>query len=885
MNNNLLRKSYLKLTLWFVLCFTTYCSLASVKSMDCDLICNKKIISNKFKSDAPTPSLKDFSNILALSEDELNYHIVKWAIFTNNASLVDELFKFGVPVNLTSSHMETTFLMHAARQAHPDIIQIILDHGGLPNLLDADGSTAIENIYFSTSMKINERLRKGKKVSDKFLLRRKNIPLVIKQLLPVTTVLEPQLATYISSYAEDYTDEKSLLIEDYIACKEDEELFLPYEGIEKLVGLKTEQVKNKAAIINSITSQFKNTISEKIINKVNLNHENFLTALSNIKAVSKNDKVKFYAYVYQLDDAWYDFNSSFSSLERVVVKEVTAQLNNIKKIDSLTSSQLDEKFNKILSFAITQKTMQQVIEFYAERKEWSKADLVLNKYIQFLKTNNILESGSLFKKLSWAYQSNKNYEDQIVVENKRLNLIISIEGDSSENIAPSYENIGYAKYRIEKYDEAIESYKKAISLTTKPEKKAFIYRQMGWVYGAKKSYLERVGVEQKRIDVITELEGEDSMKLASSYENIAYAKYQLDDDTSAIHFYEKALKLRTKPEDKAKIFKQLGWAYKSNNSYDKLMDVLVKRYEMLLEASNKMSDDDLDSFYNDFLDALPKVEIASQKKYFRRILRLTKSQSERIKLYTKSEYKILWTKNPESYVFIAELYLSELTDKKLSQKKSLKDLDLLSLGNAYAKLGNEKLALKYLALNYEYAENKNSERFIIYSKYTESISERTECIEAIKPNSALLDSNDDDIELERCMKLGWKNVYGTLIEQLKLDSKEYKEKFSINRRIRNLAITQHNLMFRILNRKYDSVRASLNSINDNNLAKASHSQLVEVEKKLENYVSYVAKFRTWVSDSVLKEDENIKKTIDDSLQSHWTLKMFIYDFNKLKEEY
>ena len=157
LTNNLLRRSYIKLTFLLVLILTANYSFASTESADCDLSCNKKIIRNKFKSDMPLPTLKDFSNILALSEDELNYSIMKWSIYTDNAPLVDALFKFGVPVNLTIPRLKTTFLMLAARKANPNIIQLILDHGGLPNLLDADGSTAIENIYFSTSMNYNNK--------------------------------------------------------------------------------------------------------------------------------------------------------------------------------------------------------------------------------------------------------------------------------------------------------------------------------------------------------------------------------------------------------------------------------------------------------------------------------------------------------------------------------------------------------------------------------------------------------------------------------------------------------------------------------------------------------------------------------------------------------
>ena len=256
---------------------------------------------------------------------------------------------------------------------------------------------------------------------------------------------------------------------------------------------------------------------------------------------------------------------------------------------------------------------------------------------------------------------------------------------------------------------------------------------------------------------------------------------------------------------------------------------------MLVDEGNKTSNDELDAFYNDFLDALPKVEFVKQKSHFRRILRLTKSHSERIKLFKKCQYKVSWVNSPESYVFIMELYISELSGNRQPLKEHFKGVNLLSLGNAYSKIGNEKLALKYLTLNYEYAENKDSESWIIYGKYAESLSERMKCIKDIKPNNTLLDSHDDDIELEQCMKSGWKYVYGKVIEQLKLDSKKDKDRFSINRGIRNLDITQHNLMFNILNRKYASVKASLNRINDNNIAKASHSQLVEVEKKLENF--------------------------------------------------
>ena len=237
-----------------------------------------------------------------------------------------------------------------------------------------------------------------------------------------------------------------------------------------------------------------------------------------------------------------------------------------------------------------------------EKKAWVK-EYDFDKIMDYIKSKFELDDPNfeeLKHKLQHSYdtyqkedtqeldeQINKNHRDYIILANKHYYLheyedaIESYQKaiELNPEDAGAYYNMGISYDNIEAYEKAIEAYQKAIELN--PED-AGVYYNMGISYDNIEAYEKAIEAYQKAI----ELNPED----ARAYNNMGVSYENLERYVEAIEAYQKAIELN--PED-ASAYNNMGVSYENLERYVEAIEAYQKAIELNPEdarAYNNMGD-------------------------------------------------------------------------------------------------------------------------------------------------------------------------------------------------------------------------------------------------------------------------------------------------------
>jgi len=178
------------------------------------------------------------------------------------------------------------------------------------------------------------------------------------------------------------------------------------------------------------------------------------------------------------------------------------------------------------------------------------------------------------KKISSSLFSFANALDDLGYKTEAITVYRKLTSDIKPNFHEAWHNLGVSLFGIKKYDEAINSYKKAIEL--KPDKyKA--WDAMGIAYGRQQNYSEAV----KAYSAAIKINPDDWQTLY----NRGNAFYYLDQDDLALTDWQKASELN--PElsqafyNQACVYGRMRDAQKALENLEKAIDINPQRYKEL----------------------------------------------------------------------------------------------------------------------------------------------------------------------------------------------------------------------------------------------------------------------------------------------------------------
>lgn len=225
---------------------------------------------------------------------------------------------------------------------------------------------------------------------------------------------------------------------------------------------------------------------------------------------------------------------------------------------------------------------------------------------QFLKTHDSLRAAKSLINMA-IIQSGKGDCHGSIETSLEANRYLTNEKDSliRELLASNYNSIGISSSFLYRYKNSIDSYKKAIGLTSVDENKKVFYNNLGDALLSEGKSKQAILCFQKALEV------SDSISYARALHNLARAEASDDKNFDPLPLYYKALKIRQNQNDIAgqnSSFAELSSYYSSTDK----KKALVFAEKMLKTA------DELDS-PDDKLQALRKIINLNQNqisKYF-----------------------------------------------------------------------------------------------------------------------------------------------------------------------------------------------------------------------------------------------------------------------------
>lgn len=220
---------------------------------------------------------------------------------------------------------------------------------------------------------------------------------------------------------------------------------------------------------------------------------------------------------------------------------------------------------------------------------------------QFLKTNDSLRAAKSLINMA-IIQSGKGDLHGSIETSLEANRYLTNEKDSltKELLASNYNSIGISSSFLYRYKNSVDSYEKAIRLTSVEKNKKIFYNNLG-------DALLSDGKNKKAIPYFEmALHTTDSIDYARALNNLARAKYEDNKNFDPLPDYHKALKIRTNQNN------ILGM----NSSFADLSNYYSRKdKKVALEFAEKMlkTADELDS-PDDKLQALQKIINLNQNK-------------------------------------------------------------------------------------------------------------------------------------------------------------------------------------------------------------------------------------------------------------------------------
>ncbi len=343
---------------------------------------------------------------------------------------------------------------------------------------------------------------------------------------------------------------------------------------------------------------------------------------------------------------------------------------------------------------------------------------------------------SYFNRATRYYTEGK-YEEAI----KTLTLII--KSDVPDDIkAGAYNNRGLAKHDLERYEEAIRDYDKAIEL--QPDYAAAYHNR-----GLAKNSLQRYEEAIKDYDKVIELQPED----AEAYHNRGVAKYDLQRYEEAIADYDKAIELQPKL---AKAYYNRGLAKHDLERYEEAIADYDKAIELQSEDANAYNNRGLAKYNLErdeeaIRDYDKAIELQSEdaKAYYNR--GLAKYNLERDEEAIRDYDKAIELQSEDANAYnnrgLAKHDLERYEEAIRDYDKAIELQPKLAKayynrGNAKCSLGSYEEAIedydKAIALQPDYAKayNNRGNAKCILGSYEEAIADYDKAIELQQPKLA-----------------------------------------------------------------------------------------------------------------------------------------------------
>lgn len=236
----------------------------------------------------------------------------------------------------------------------------------------------------------------------------------------------------------------------------------------------------------------------------------------------------------------------------------------------------------ILSVVISEGTDRKQLQ--QRQWEFQKNDREIDKYREFQKILNSAEDTRKMKEFSGYHMISKgNYEEAIKIFEDIIQEYNSIKsqdrivlGSRRYISSDTYNGLGIAHFRLKKYKEAIESFKKAIEI--KPDNPsslagiAMVYRNSGEYEEAIKTYKQMIDLKVYEI---------------TAYGNLSYCLIETDRYVEAIKAAKQAISI--KPDEEI-AHNNLGVAYRELEKYEEAIEAF--------EESKKINPDYPRSHYN-----------------------------------------------------------------------------------------------------------------------------------------------------------------------------------------------------------------------------------------------------------------------------------------------
>lgn len=239
---------------------------------------------------------------------------------------------------------------------------------------------------------------------------------------------------------------------------------------------------------------------------------------------------------------------------------------------------------------------------YYDKKDYQPA---LDYYLKYLKSDDI--DNFYYYRAGWCCNDLEKYNDA-------LTYLEQYTPDNAEDNAKKYEEIAYSYYSLEKNDDAIANYKKALeyspdhgtslrglgnvyydtedydeaqkyfeqAIQGDEENSKNCYYKLGWIYNDKEQYDDAIDVLKKAV----EYDAED----AGNREELGFAYYMTEKNQEALVQLKKAVEL----DSKSKLgYYYMGLCYldmgdkdEAKNIYNKLKTVDEDQAAKLLEKIN-----------------------------------------------------------------------------------------------------------------------------------------------------------------------------------------------------------------------------------------------------------------------------------------------------------
>ncbi|UJR31055.1 hypothetical protein I4U23_018565 [Adineta vaga] len=173
-------------------------------------------------------------------------------------------------------------------------------------------------------------------------------------------------------------------------------------------------------------------------------------------------------------------------------------------------------------------------------------------------------------------------------KNKQLNALTELLREETYG-STGWHRLGMLLIKLGKYDKAEQVYRTLFEQINEDSEKALLVHQLGLIKRNQGNYLEALTFYQQAFDIYQKIRPEDSIDLATTYNNIGQVQNNMGNYTEALSYYEKSMRIYEKilPEDHPSLaisYNNIGLVYKNLGDYNQAL----KSHKKALEIEEKI---------------------------------------------------------------------------------------------------------------------------------------------------------------------------------------------------------------------------------------------------------------------------------------------------------